>query len=158
MEKSDPVLDTILQLIEEGKATAVDFNHLIAETTPESIRDRIRRRTLKSATKDHLDDKGHQSLKLPSFNKRVMPKRKPNNQQNHGRSKVGHRHSERTQSRQYTEEVKFIASKIGKIVEEKDLQGLDKLALSKIALRMMSLENIDRDWLYNIYMMGLKED
>jgi hypothetical protein len=94
-------LDVVLKKIEEQKVTVSDFNQLISESTPEAIRDRLRRRTLKSETESHIDNKtGHQGMSLPHFQKRVAPKRKPENQQNHGRSKVANRHSQRTQARQ----------------------------------------------------------
>ena len=109
MNEDDAALAGILKKIDEGTVTCDDFNKLILESTPESIRDRIRRRTIKNTTDSHIDDKGHQQLSLPQFQKRVVPKRKPLHQQNHGRSKIAHAHSARTQKRsaQFDEEIKL---------------------------------------------------
>ena len=139
----------VLDKIKESKVTVEDFNRLISETTPESIRDRVRRRTLKSPTKSHIDNKtGHQSLSLPDLNKRVMPKRKPVNQQNHGRGKMGQRHSQRTQ--RYMREAKFIKTNIGKQIDESKLVSINIPDLINLASRLLVLPNVNRDWLYKL--------
>lgn len=139
----------VLAKIQESKVTIEDFNKLISETTPESIRDRIRRRTLKSPTKSHIDNKtGHQSLSLPSLNKRVMPKRKPVNQQNHGRSRMGQRHSQ--QAQRYMQEAAFIQANIGKPIDESKLISINVPDLLSLASRLLVLPNVNRDWIYNL--------
>lgn len=153
--EEDKVLNNILQKIDEGTVTCDDFNKLISESTPESIRDRIRRRTLKNATDSHIDKTtGHQQLKLPDFQKRIAPKRKPLHQQNHGRSNIAHAHSARTQKRtmpnKFDEEINFIKDNIGKSLSECDMSRIDKNKLLLIATRMMSLPNINRDWLFSL--------
>lgn len=90
----------IFRKIEEGTVTADDFNRLISEATPESLRDRVRRHTTRNVTDSHIDDEGHQKLKPPKFADRVQPKReKANNTQMHGQGKAAHRRSARTQKR-----------------------------------------------------------
>lgn len=98
----DIALTALLEKIERRVVLPEDFNNLIAmtigESSPEAVRDRLRRRTLRNETDSHIDNEtGHQPLTLPSFQKRVQPKRKPSHQQSHGRSKLGHNHSVRTQ-------------------------------------------------------------
>ena len=91
----------IFRKIDEGTVTVNDFNQLIAEATPESVRDRLRRKVKRNETDSHIDDEGHQKLKLPTFASRVQPKRKrANNTQMHGQGKAAHRRSTRTQKRQ----------------------------------------------------------
>lgn len=144
------ILEQVLLKIQESTVTVEDFNKLINETTPESIRDRIRRRTLKSATKSHIDNKtGHQPLKLPDLNKRVMPKRKPVNQQNHGRSKMANRHSQRTQAR-YVNEAIFIKDNINKPIDEELLNRQNKSDLLAIATKCLAMPDINRDWLFKL--------
>ncbi len=95
-EKSHPIFNKI----DEGIVTVDDFNKLISEATPEAVRDRVRRRTLKSPTKNHIDSEGHQQLGLPKFAARVQPKReRANNTQMTGQGKAAHRRSTRTQRR-----------------------------------------------------------
>ena len=150
MTNKSRTYEIILQKIQESIVTAADFNILISETTPESIRDRIRRRTTQNATKSHIDNKtGHQSLSLPSMNKRVMPKRKPINQQNHGRSRAGIRHSQKTQAR-YMNESKYISKNIGQPIDESQMVSINIPDLISLASRMLTLPNIDRDWLYKL--------
>ena len=143
-------LDVVINKIQESTVTVEDFNQLISETTPESIRDRLRRRTLKNATKSHIDNKtGHQPLSPPDINKRVMPKRKAVNQQNHGRSRIANRHSQRTQAR-YLDEAIFIKQNIGTPIDENKLVHINIPDLLKLATRFMSLPNVNRDWLLSL--------
>lgn len=154
MEKKDVNTDEIFRKIDEGTVTCDDFNRLISESTPESIRDRVRRRTIKNPTDSHQDDDGHQQLQLPQFEKRIAPKRKPLHQQNHGRSNIAHAHSARTQkrtmSRSFDEEINFVKDNIGKPINECDLSNVDKHKLLLLATRMMSMPNVNRDWLSNL--------
>jgi hypothetical protein len=144
---------TIYTKIAEGKATTEDFNQLIQEATPESVRDRVRRRMKTNATDSHQDGLGHQQLNLPNFNDRVQPKRKPSNRsQMHGRGRVAHRHSAKTQEKtmpkRFAEAVEFIREHIGKSDYDNALQLIeDKRALNVVATKFMALPNIDRDWL-----------
>lgn len=147
----------IYQKITEGTVTIDDFNELIQEAAPESVRDRVRRRTSRNETDSHQDNEtGHQSLTLPSFGDRIQPKRKPEGKtQMNGRGKTGHRHSARTQkeSDKFTEAVGFIEKYIGESSEvyDADLQLInDKYALATLATKMMSMRNVDRDWLYEL--------
>jgi len=101
----------IIEKIENGTVTIGDFDDLfleyvrknknaILEATPESARDRIRRRTNKNETDKHQDNKGHQQLNQPKFAARIQPKReRANNTQMHGQGKAAHRKSTRTQRR-----------------------------------------------------------
>jgi hypothetical protein len=146
----DKLLQSTLRKIDEGIVTCSDFNKLISETTPESIRDRIRRRTIVNPEKSHRDKDGHQPLKLPEFNKRVMPKRKPVKQQNHGRSKLAHKHSAKTQAKQYSEEINFIKNHIGKPLTECDYSNCKRDDLTKVVSKMMAIPNINRDWLQEL--------
>jgi uncharacterized sporulation protein YeaH/YhbH (DUF444 family) len=146
----DKLLQSTLRKIDEGIVTRNDFNLLISETTPESIRDRIRRRTIVNPESKHVNKDGHQKLKLPEFNKRVMPKRKPVNQQNHGRSRVAHRHSSKTQAKQYSEEISFIKNNIGKPLTECDYSKCKQDDLSRVVSKMMTIPNINRDWLQEL--------
>jgi hypothetical protein len=103
----DQALTEVLSKIETQTVTCEDFNRLIertviGETTPEGVRDRLRRRTIKNATDSHQENEtGEQPLTLPHFDGRVRPKRAPMNQQTHGRSALAHRHSARTQERNH---------------------------------------------------------
>lgn len=149
---TDKLLAETLAKIKQGSVTVGDFNKLISETTPASIIDRVRRRTLRNVTKSHLDKKsGHQPLSLPNLAKRVSPKRKPVNQQNHGRSKIAHDHSTRTQRQNSVQEaIIYVKNHIGKPISECDFSSLDKSVLAKVANRMASLKNINRDWLLQL--------
>ncbi len=151
----------IYRKIDEGTVTAGDFNRLIQEATPESVRDRVRRRTSRNETDSHQDIEGHQQLELPTFADRIQPKReRADNTQMHGRGKAGHRHSARTQHRtmpkRFTEALEFIQKHMGEEKEDyrKDLAIFeDKYALATLATKMMSLPNVDRDWLYELRSM-----
>jgi hypothetical protein len=90
------IFKTILEKIENKTVTAEDFNALIAESTPSSVQERIRRRVQKNATKSHIDREGHQPLSAPNMAGRVKPKRKPANKDSHGRGKIGRKHSSAT--------------------------------------------------------------
>ena len=71
-----------------------------------------------------------------------------------GRGKTGHRHSARTQKRtmpqRFAEAAEFIKTHAGQSYEQyrKDLPLVeDKYALMALAAKMMSLPNVDREWL-----------
>lgn len=92
----------IYKKIEEKTVTTEDFDRLISESMPESIRNRLRKRINPSdkVAKSHTDNQsGHTRLATPSLAKRVQPKRKPGHQQNHGIAKAAHKHSTKTQRR-----------------------------------------------------------
>lgn len=95
------IFDEIIKKIENKSITAEDFNRLIDESTPESVQERIRRRVQRNATKSHIDRAGHQPLTAPTFAARINPKRSPANQQNHGRGKLGRKHSSEKIKKQY---------------------------------------------------------
>lgn len=90
------IFEEILRKIDENTVTSDDFNQLISDSVASSVQERIRRRTQVNATKSHIDRDGHQPLTAPTFDSRVKPKRKPNNKQNHGRGKLGRKHSSKT--------------------------------------------------------------
>jgi len=144
--------------ISEGTVTVDDFNQLIQEAMPESVRDRVRRRVKRNETDPHQDIEGHQQLALPTFADRIEPKRKPaGDVQMHGRGKIAHKHSARTQKRtmpkRFAEAFEFISTNIGTPESEyrSKLQLVeDKIALTTLASRMMGVPNIDRDWLFNL--------
>jgi hypothetical protein len=64
----DQALTEVLSKIETQTVTCEDFNRLIertviGETTPEGVRDRLRRRTIKNATDSHQENEtGDQPL------------------------------------------------------------------------------------------------
>lgn len=152
----------IFKKIEEGTVTADDFNSLIAEATPEATRDRMRRRSIKNATDSHQDNAdGHQPLDLPTFADRVQPKReRSNNTQMHGRGKMGHRHSARSQRgkpklhedipERFEPLVRFIIDNIGKDITESVNTISDKRAMQAVISKMMSVPDIDREWLHTL--------
>lgn len=154
--EKDEILESIIAKIDSKSITCEDINMLIKETTPESIRDRIRRRTTINPEASHRDNKsGHQSLKLPSLRGRIQPKRKPENQQNHGRSKIAHKHSTRTQRKNanniYLKEALWIKNNIGKQINEEEISGLDLNNLYRLTTKLMVQPNVDRDWLSGLH-------
>lgn len=97
----------VIAKIDSKDVTTQDFSNLIEmrrslnESTPSSIRDRIRRRVSPSnkANRKKHDQDGHRNGSL-NVAGRVQPKRKPSGQaQMNGRGKAGHRHSTRKQRR-----------------------------------------------------------
>ena len=54
----DIMCKEIFDKIDEGTVTADDFNKLILEATPESVRDRVRRRPMaqRNTVKSHQDE------------------------------------------------------------------------------------------------------
>lgn len=92
------ILESVLRKLEEKTATVDDFNELIAESMPESIRKRIQRRVRPDATR-HVDNtSGHNRLDpLGKIADRVQPKRKPSHPMKHGRSRKAHRDSTEAQ-------------------------------------------------------------
>ena len=90
-------LNEVLKKIQLETVTIQDFNDLILESMPESIRKRVQRRI---RPKNHrVDNTTGQNRTKPMANlaDRVQPKRAPEYQQSHGQSKAAHRRSERTQ-------------------------------------------------------------
>lgn len=163
----DAAMDEVLAKIEGKAVTCEDFNRLITktiigETTPEAIRDRVRRRTTVNATDSHIEpETGHQSLQPPTLAARVQPKRQPVNQQSHGRSNVAHDHSARTQARdaalgRLQPAVEFIETNIGKpITEAMVASAPNPLYVKMVATRLMGRPGADRDWLYElVHKMG----
>jgi len=94
------ILDEVLLKIQLETVTAEDFNNLIVESMPESIRKRVQRRL--RPTNHHVDNKtGHNRIKpLGNIADRVQPKRKPGHQQSHGQSRAANRRSQQTQARE----------------------------------------------------------
>lgn len=156
-EEMKESLDQILDKITAKTATAADFNKLIIEATPESARDRVRRRMNhnNSTARSHHDEHGHSSLSLPTFSARVDPKRDRSNntQMQHG-GRAGHRRSARTQkrtmSRSLREAIEFISNNIGKQINEESISGLDLKLVNSLARKLMSKPGINRDWLFTL--------
>ncbi len=150
----DAALQTLLHKIDSGHVTCEDFNTLIgktiSESTPEAVRDRTRRRTVRNASASHIEpETGHQRLKTPSLAKRVQPKRKPPHQQEHGRGKSGHAHSARTQRLHAA--VEFINKHRGQALSEAILATIpDKPYLKLVATKLLNKPGINRDWLYTL--------
>lgn len=154
MEESKHVIFT---KIEEGTVTADDFNKLIQEATPESVRDRLRRRQshTQDTVRSHQDENGHADLSLPVMADRVQPKRKraDRTQMQHG-GKAGHRRSARTQKRTMSKSLKeafgFFKGNIGRPIDQKLLAGVEDLStIHAVAIKLMSKPGINRDWLSN---------
>jgi hypothetical protein len=149
--------------IEEGTVTTDDFNQLIAEAAPESLRDRMRRRPMaqRRSVRSHQDNEtGHARTEGPTFRDRIQPKReRADRTQMQGRGKSGHRHSARSQRGKpqdhgrFTEAVEFVTEWYGKSLGE--YQELlaeieDKAAVAIVARRLMSRPGMNRDWLQDI--------
>lgn len=154
-EEFDGALSSVLEKIDKNIVTCEDFNRLIGvvigETTPESVRDRLRRRTIVSDTESHIEpESGHQSLELPTFAGRIQPKIKPRHQQNHGRSRIAHAHSARTQA--INAAVEFVVSNHGKPITEELLSTVTNTEFVKYAVNKLIMDNkLDRDWLYQLF-------
>lgn len=150
-------LQPILAKIEDGTATADDFNRLIQEATPESARDRLRRRQNQNqdTVRSHQDEEGHSDIQLPTMADRVQPKReRADRTQMQHRGKLGHRHSARTQKRTMSkslrEAVEFFQENIGKPIDQKLLADVeDHNTLRTVAIKLMGKSGINRDWLSN---------
>lgn len=141
----------IFSKIDEGVVTVEDFNRLISEATPEAVRDRVRRRTLKPPTESHIDDKGHQQLGLPKFAARVQPKReRSDNTQMTGQGKAAHRRSTRTQRRKAAaksmQENLHIVTRY--LIEEEKWESKQLLSLLEEPWKWASKIKVARDW-YN---------
>ncbi len=167
-QELDAALESVIKRIDSGSVTCEDFNKLIAKTmigesTPEAIRDRVRRRTIANPTDSHIDNEtGHQPLKLPTMAARVQPKRRPINQQSHGRAGLAHVHSARTQEKtmaaslreakvqeKFRPAVDFLAEHIGQPITPEILAEVpNKLYVKALAGKLMSRPGVDRDWLY----------
>jgi hypothetical protein len=147
----------ILDKITSKTITASDFNELIIEATPESTRDRVRRRMNHNnrTARSHHDEHGHSSLSLPKIRARINPKRNRSNntQMQHG-GRMGHRHSARTQKRtmrrSLKEAVNFVANYIGRDINEEALESLDLKLVDDLARKLMSKPGINRDWLFEL--------
>lgn len=156
--------DPIFQKIRTKTVTAEDFNRLLSESMPESIRDRVRRRTSRNVSKSHLDVKGHQPMNLPTLADRVQPKRKPRRQQTHGRGALGHTHSTRTQQRKsrlarlhesiperFKLALQFIVDNLDVPISECKIDTVqDKVALHAVATKLLAVPDMDRDWLQQL--------
>jgi len=157
----DESLQPIFKKIESGTVTTDDFNALM-EATPESARDRLRRRSMaqRDTVKSHQDNEtGHADLELPTFNDRIQPKReRADRTQMQHRGRLGHRHSARTQRRTQQENrfevaLGFLVENFGKPFDEyqellADIE--DKAAVAIVARRLMTKPGINRDWLYDV--------
>lgn len=142
--------------IEEIKSI-VDLQRLLDEATPESARDRLRRRSAhqQRSVRSHQDEKGHSDLHLPVFADRTQPKReRSDNTQMQHRGKLGHRHSARAQRgapKHFSEAIEFINAYIGQPVDMKLLSEIeDKRALHLLATRLMARPGVNRDWLHGL--------
>jgi hypothetical protein len=147
----DKLLETVLSKIDNCTITTEDLNNLIRESTPEAIRDRLRRRSIKNATKSHIEHDGDQRLKPPKLADRVSPRRKPPNQQDHGRSEIAHRHSTLTQRRnaKLTEAIAYINENQGKTI---NISGIQNIALmKKIIQAIIDNPNVNKVWLEQLY-------
>jgi len=121
------ILEEILKKIDNKTITLEDFNRLIKESTPEGVQEKIRRRVQRNATDSHIDRKGHQPLSAPNMTSRVVPKRKPsNNQKNNGRGDIGRKHSAKTVKAMYEEEQKEAKTDDKYFDKAKELSGLVK--------------------------------
>lgn len=167
-QELDAALESVVTKIDAGVVTCEDFNGLIAKTmigesTPEAIRDRMRRRTLRNPTDSHQDaETGHQPLSGPTMAARVQPKRAPVNQQSHGRSRVAHAHSARTQQKtmaaslreakvpeKFQPALDYIIEHIGKDLTQEVLAEIPcKTHVRALVTKLMSRPGADRDWLY----------
>lgn len=153
----EQMCDTILRKIDEGTVTASDFQ-LLLDSMPETVRDRVRRRMnpARETTKMHRDNAtGHTKLELPTQDARIQPKReREGSTQRLGRGRLGHRHSARTQERtmphRFSEAIEFIRTNIGKDVSTLQFEHVNKPLLAVAANRLMSVPNINRDWLSQV--------
>lgn len=156
------------QMADESKdnvklETLEDLQQLI-EAAPESMRDRLRRRSAhqQDTVRSHQDEKGHSNLKPPVMADRIQPKREraDRTQMQHA-GKLGHRHSARTQHgkpKRFTEAIDFLRENIGKSFDKELLAEIeDRQALYTVAIKLMSRTGINRDWLSDLCdMLGNK--
>ena len=156
-DEFDHVLSAVLIKIDAGTITCEDLNELIGKTmigesTPESVRDRVRRRVKRNETDSHIEpETGHQPLAVPTLADRVQPKIKPMHQQNHGRTRIAHDHSARTQSENLQSAIEFINTYQGKLITDDILKDVsDHKLLVRLATRLMAHPNVDRNWLYEL--------
>lgn len=161
--KIEESFQTILIKIDNGTVTADDFNNLIKEATPESTRDRLRRRQNhnQNTVRSHQDEDGHAKLELPTMADRVQPKReRADRTQMQHRGKLGHRHSARTQRRTMSKSfkessmqksIRFFKENIGKTIDSDLLENIDnKQMIYNMAVKLMSKPGINRDWLSHL--------
>lgn len=167
-QQLDEALQTVIGKIDTGTVTCEDFNRLITKTmigesTPEAIRDRVRRRTSRNETDSHIDNEtGHQQLQLPTMAARVQPKRQPVNQQSHGRADMAHAQSAKTQQKtmaaslreavvpeKFQSSLNFLVENCEEPLSE-DLMAIvpNKVFLRALATKLMSRPGINQDWLY----------
>ena len=137
--------------------TLEDLQRLIDEAAPESMRDRVRRRSAhqQDTVRSHQDEEGHSDLKPPVMADRIQPKREraDRTQMQHA-GKLGHRHSARDQRgkpKRFTEAINFLRENIGKPFDKELLAEIeDRQALHTVAIKLMGHAGINRDWLSNL--------
>lgn len=169
-EELDSALDAVMVKIDSGVVTCEDFNDLIkktmiVETTPEAVRDRLRRRTIKNVTDSHVDNEtGHQQLNTPTFAARIQPKRKPANQQSHGRSGIAHAHSAKTQRKtmsdslreavvpeKFKESLEFLIEHAELPIDDDIIASVpNRFYVKALATKLMSRPGFNRDWLHTL--------
>lgn len=137
--------------------TLEDLQQLIDEAAPESMRDRLRRRSAhqQDTVRSHQDEKGHSDLKPPVMADRIQPKReKADRTQMQHAGKLGHRHSARNQRgrpKRFTEAIDFLRENIGKPFDKELLAEIeDRQALHTVAIKLMGHAGINRDWLSDL--------
>ncbi len=167
--EADLTLNEVLGKIDAGTVTCEDLNTLIqkslTETNDASIVDRVRRITSKpiDPLRSHIEpETGHQDLKpIPNIHRNADPKLKPEHPMSHGRSKIGHDHSARTQARKakvkkqtplrFKSSFEFIEKNVGKPLTEEILATVpDKIMLRTLVSRFISRPNVNRDWFYEL--------
>jgi len=149
------ILSSVLLKIENKTVSIDDFNQLIKEATPASVVDRVRRKmnpNNKRKRRKH-DASGH-APGLPKLAARINPARKrPNRTQMQHGGKQGHRRSTRTQRRnsqksKIAEAILFFRTHMGKVIDDQQLVKLEnRQMLKKVATKLMSKPNANRDWL-----------
>jgi len=153
---SQPHIDSVLGKIEAKTVTVDDVNRLISESLPSSATDRVNRRTVKSVSDSHVDNKtGDQPLSpVP---KKPSPKRQPSNKtKSYGRGKQARRKSARTEKRKagkYAEAIEFIDKFIGKPADDygESFDNLqNKNALFEVTTRLLRDDDVNRDWVWEI--------
>lgn len=147
-------LSLVLSKIDNNSIAIDDFNKLIQEATPASVIDRVRRKMNPNNAKNRRshDNNGH-SKGLPKLAARINPSRKRSNntQMQHG-GRQGHRRSVRTQRRnrnKLSEAIQFFEKNIGTDIKLESIGNIDRELYRKIAVKLMTMPNINRDWLSN---------
>jgi hypothetical protein len=136
--QADLALETILHKIERGTVTVDDLQGLIDESCPDSIRDRVRRRTNNLHTRRHLDADEHDQTGDPHWGDRMLPKRTPvGSTQMQGQGKLGHRHSTQTQNRM-RRAASFLESCLQAETETVIPEDVDRTLLKRLTRRLLS--------------------